>query len=631
MSNKSKYFTRGGQIVFHNLRMLFQINKSVGKMYILSLLVLSIATIYVITPHDVLVNAYYYGYSKVALMLVSIGVSLKPFHVTYDGYTFTENAHTFLSQYQFVNLAMEIKVYAIVSVIASFIVSLVCAYFCVHWLTKKGEEQAGKRFIRGSKLSNSKGVAKIIRRRKMASDIEIDGLPMIKDSETQHILVHGTTGAGKGQLLQKFLDRLRERGDRVILYDKGCSFTQNYFREDKDILLNPFDTRCANWDLWKDAKDEAAFETMAESLIPMAAGESNPFWIEAARTIFSTAAYRMRNDKDRSIKKLLRLLLTADLNELSDYLNGTEAATLVNDKIEKTAISIRSELSTNLKSLRFLREKDGLNLNSFSIRDWISEDKGDQWLIISSNAEQHAAIRPLISLWLSMASVSLLSLTENLDRRIWLIIDELPSLHKLPELASTIAEVRKFGGCFVLGMQSYAQLEKVYGRNGARSIFDLLNTRFFFRSPSSDMARLVSQELGEQEIEDLRENYSYGANRIRDGISIGRQHMTRSIVTAPELMEMPDLKCYLRLPGQYPIVEMNLIFKKRDVIADGFKDMKIINTNPISSDEYQTKESTENTEKSLDDEAPKNPEGIHNNLNRSKTPHVSKDLEIFSG
>ncbi|MDF1931940.1 type IV secretion system DNA-binding domain-containing protein [Legionella pneumophila] len=46
---------------------------------------------------------------------------------------------------------------------------------------------------------------------------------------------------------------------------------------------------------------------------------------------------------------------------------------------------------------------------------------------------------------------------------------------------------------FLLGMQSFSQLTKVYGQSGgAKELFDLLNTRFFFRSPSADMARLVA-------------------------------------------------------------------------------------------------------------------------------------------
>src|SRR3989338_11466550 len=77
----------------------------------------------------------------------------------------------------------------------------------------------------------------------------------------------------------------------------------------------------------------------------------------------------------------------------------------------------------------------------------------------------------------------------------------------------------------------------------------------------------------------MREQYSYGANRIRDGISIGRQRVTQTIVTYSELMDLPDLTCYLRLPASYPIVKLNLAFEKRDDIAPHFIERTIFETN----------------------------------------------------
>ena len=245
---------------------------------------------------------------------------------------------------------------------------------------------------------------------------------------------------------------------------------------------------------------------------------------------------------------------------------------MASDKIEKTAISIRSVITTYLKPLRFLIGIEQSQKPKFSIKDWIctNPDQDDSWLFLSSNAEQHTSIKPLLSMWFSMATITLLSLPENRNRRIWFICDELPSLHKLPQLPESIAEARKYGGCFVLGMQSHAQLEKVYGRNAGREIFDLMNTAFFFRSPSFDIAELISKALGSQEIEDMRENYSYGANTIRDGISIGSQRMINQIVSPAEIMDLEEMRCYVRLAGLYPISLLRLVLNERKRTAPGF-------------------------------------------------------------
>lgn len=568
-NSSAKYFTRGGQIIFHNWRMLLQINAKIVKFYFACLFLLSAACIYLITPKEVLATTFYYLYSRMEVALYQLHIPIKTFVVQYHGHAYFENGISFLSQWEFVGEYKQLYGYMLIGFLIACFLSLLVTIGFMKWLTKQGKEQAASKFIRGVELSDTKKVMKSIIKNNMASDLKIDGFPLIKNTEVQHMLIHGTTGAGKGQTLQKLLDGIRKRGDRVILYDKGCSFTSTYFREGKDILLNPFDQRCANWNLWSEAQTESDFENMAESLIPLQ-NENDPFWINAARTIFASAAFKMKSDPKRSVTKLLKILMTASLTELEAYLSGTQAATLVSEKIEKTATSIRSVISAYLKSMRFLTWLDDSDNSKFSIRDWIQKDNQDQWLFISSNGEQHASLRSLISMWLSQASLSLLSLPENHDRRIWFIVDELPSLHRLPQLPETIAEVRKFGGCFVLGMQSFAQLEKTYGRNSAREIFDLLNTRFFFRNPSSDMAKLVSSELGAQEVEDLREQYSYGADHVRDGISIGRQKTTQSLVTYSEIIALPDMQCFLRLPSNYPIVKLHLKFEKKQSSAPHF-------------------------------------------------------------
>ena len=53
--------------------------------------------------------------------------------------------------------------------------------------------------------------------------------------------------------------------------------------------------------------------------------------------------------------------------------------------------------------------------------------------------------------------------------------DELPALQKVPSLETGLAEARKYGGCFVAGIQNIYQMEKIYGHAGAASMLDLFN------------------------------------------------------------------------------------------------------------------------------------------------------------
>ena len=46
--------------------------------------------------------------------------------------------------------------------------------------------------------------------------------------------------------------------------------------------------------------------------------------------------------------------------------------------------------------------------------------------------------------------------------------------------------------------------------------------------------------------------------------------MVNQIVTASEIMDLDDMKCYLRLPGSYPVTLLDLVLNKRDKIAKDF-------------------------------------------------------------
>ncbi|WP_261658275.1 type IV secretion system DNA-binding domain-containing protein, partial [Erwinia mallotivora] len=70
---------------------------------------------------------------------------------------------------------------------------------------------------------------------------------------------------------------------------------------------------------------------------------------------------------DRSIETSLKPCLSIDLKSLREFLKNTPSANLVEEKIEKTAISIRSVLTNYAKSLRYLQGLDKEGKPEFSI------------------------------------------------------------------------------------------------------------------------------------------------------------------------------------------------------------------------------------------------------------------------
>ena len=64
-------------------------------------------------------------------------------------------------------------------------------------------------------------------------------------------------------------------------------------------------------------------------------------------------------------------------------------------------------ITTYLKSMQSLQGLDKSDKELFSIRDYILNEEKNGWLFISSNGEQHKSLKPLISMWSAMASLTL--------------------------------------------------------------------------------------------------------------------------------------------------------------------------------------------------------------------------------
>ncbi|MEL5558493.1 type IV conjugative transfer system coupling protein TraD [Serratia ureilytica] len=577
MSFNAKDMTQGGQIAFMRLRMFTQIGNLIFYCLFIAFFLVAICTLLWRVSIQNLTNGLIYWWVWMVEGWPSISPSETLYHLDYYGKTLTYTAKQVLLDSYVSYCGQLIWREGIFACIVAAVACVTGFVVTVWILGRQGKQQSEDEITGGRTLTDNPAVvANMLKRDGMASDIIIDGLPLLKNSEVKNFCAMGSVGTGKSRLYRKLMDYARKRGDMVIVYDKSCDFVKDYYDPQHDKILNPQDARCVGWDLWSECLTLPDFENVADILIPMGSNE-DPFWQGSARTIFVEAAYRMRNDEDRSYAKLLNTLLSIDLPRLRAYLEGTPAANLVDGKIEKTAISIRSVLTNYAKALRYMQGVEKLGA-PFTIRDWMRgvKDNGKNgWLFLTSDSASHKALKPLISMWLSIASHSLLSMGENPDRRVWIFADELPTLHKLPDLVSIVPEARKFGGCFVLGFQTYSQLEDIYGVKAAATLFGVLRTRFLFSVPDRVGAEFAAGEVGEKEYRKASEQFSYGADPVRDGVSVGKDLERMQLVSYSDIQTLPDLCCYVTLPGPYPAVRLQMVYKKVRQVAHPYEPRKI--------------------------------------------------------
>lgn len=572
MSFTPKYLTQGGQMTAYRLRMFAQVSNWIFHWMLLLFVAATAGLFWLTTPDDVLRNGFWYWAAMPTHSLLGLSpraagatwdifwhcgegaqlctIKLTPAQLL-DNPWMQEMGRQFMANLRFIATACGIA--------ASLLWCLIAWY-----VGRIGRKESEDEFISGMTLTDKpKEVNRMLKKAGEKSDLQIGGLNMVKNAEVMNFLIHGTIGVGKSTLIRWLLDYIRRRGDRAIVYDSGGTFIETHYDERLDKILNAHDSRCENWVLWREARDVVDYENMTAALMPVE-GDSDPFWVSSSRTIFSDTAMQFASRPDRSIETFLKTCLSIDLKSLREFLKNTPSANLVEEKIEKTAISIRSVLTNYAKSLRYLQGLDKEGKPEFSIREWMTDAQYDSsWLFISTTARHRKAVRPLISMWLSLATLLLQSMGENSDRRVWFVGDEIASLQKIPEFNETLAEARKFGGCFVLGIQNIPQLVHIYGREMAKAIFDLLNTRAYGRSPSAEVAKMVEEELGHQRRREAREQNSYGLDQIRDGISISKDKVNEPIVDYDQIMKMPNLRFYVRLPGEYPVVKLSLKYRKQ--------------------------------------------------------------------
>ena len=84
------------------------------------------------------------------------------------------------------------------------------------------------------------------------------------------------------------------------------------------------------------------------------------------------------------------------------------------------------------------------------------------------------------------------------------------------------------------------------------------------------MAKISALDLGEQEIDISKENYSYGAHAMRDGVSLGHQTVTRPVVSTAEIQTLDDLQCWVRLLGCNLITRLDLVYDKMPQLCHPF-------------------------------------------------------------
>ncbi|MCP3731284.1 type IV secretion system DNA-binding domain-containing protein [Sphingomonas sp. MG17] len=433
------------------------------------------------------------------------------------------------------------------------------------YFTRMGRGLGSNQFLRGARFGSARQVRRALWRYARGS-FAIGGVAVPESFEPEHILICGAPGTGKTNIIVKMLAGIRENRRRAIVYDTAGTFVEKFYRPGIDVMLNPLDLRSDRWIPWVDVPHEYQYDQIAESTIPDKLGD--PFWAKSARGTLVAVLRKLARQERTLVSVLLDTLVRSKLKDLASFAQGTEAAAFISLEGERTSAGIQAELASVMRSFSYLDDTE----DGFSIRDWVANEKDDSWLFVTVKADQLPSLRPLITVWLDIAISAIMSLSADRNRRLYCVIDELPSLQKLPSLSDFLARARKYGGCGILGFQSYPQLEATYGIQDAAAITGYCSTWVALRANDTPTAKHVSENLGQVEQIEANEGMSYGVNDMRDGVNLSRMQVTRPLVLHTEVTNLPNLTGYLRFGRNLPVVRFQDVYHAMPSIAAAFEE-----------------------------------------------------------
>lgn len=611
MSRKGNFLSivRGGQITIHYVRMA----KQVLKAYLITtliLLALVFSAIFVYQTDykkrgyafDYFVSYNFILYTKKSYEIpVNVGNEYKGIEMR------NIVANSFMRKNYY-----EIKSTFNKAALYSLSVFFFSGLFVFFYIRRRGINQMEKELIRGNKIVDSKELGLLINKYiKISKDkfeqyglIKLCGVKIPNTFEVTNVLVAGDQGVKKSQVLIENLKVFRSSGKKAIIYDPSGDMIRAFYREDKDYILNPLDERGCGWNIWNECKREYQLHSIANSFIADDGnGKRTDFFVMAARIVFISLVKKSSNleDLDILVKKLT-------IDDLAIFLRGTDAGVIIDTHGAKAAHSVRAVLLSNINSI-FYTDKSKRDL--FCITDWVKEDDEDSFLFISCPPNQLRMLKPLISVWIDIGLMAILSMEPSRSRRIGTFIDEFASLNKIDSLADFLAQARKYGNISFLGFQNISQLIERYGQSGAKEITGLCGNWLVFRTNEFDNAKWISDNLYTEDVVEKNENTSFGSNSIRDGVSINENRHVRNLVTPTEIQSLQDGFAYLRVGRGFPIAKVEQIYQDIDHIAIGFIENEtdlIFNNDPIlqeqENDEIEYSENGNNGKKKKEDKNP---------------------------
>lgn len=377
------------------------------------------------------------------------------------------------------------------------------------------------------------------------------------------VAIIGDSGVGKSQAIMKVIKQFLDRDEKALIYDRTGDLTEAFYREGRDIILNPFDSRMPYWSIFNELETEYDPERLARSFCPSSPeGKKNSntkYWEDTPMQVLADLLRKLAQKGECSHSKLLELLLPTNLELLNELLEGCQSQSAISPENEKVALSVLSTLSSKLGALAYIEAEERAG---FSLRKWASDPTDDRRVFLTINKNQQEISNSIITFWADTILAEVLSLKkENRVNPSWYIFDEFQSLERMQSITDALNEIRKMNGRVLLSVTSLPILKSIYGEEGTSAILSTCGVKMIFQNGDPKSAVYLSDLLSK------REFYSGRVQMREKGQSdVGDNKEESALFSSSEIQNLGDLKLIIKQSG-LPLVSTKINYQDYPSIA----------------------------------------------------------------
>ena len=512
------------------------------------------------------------------------------------------------------------------------------------------------------------------------------------DRETPHYTYLGSTGSGKsvtavipmcsfiataknkrsvfitdpkGEIFNKTSKMFKDNGYNVLTLDFRHPEKSNHFNilepiikeyemyikyEKKSIISKKDKVKYNNLAMTSLAETNRLITSLATMIMQEKVQQKDPFWNNSARNLlegligFFLEEYKNGNIKRNqitmtSIRKFQNSSMQEkNFNKFKIYIEKKEYG----NKSKDSLTSILSTSENTYKSITAVfAEKMALfddinvaNVTSDSDFDFdlLGREATALFIIVPDEDKVYFTLVTIIVglLYKELVKLANLQDSKKIPVQIDWILDEFANCPPLADIEAVVSVARSRGMRFHFFIQSFSQLDNVYGKEVAQIILDNCGL-VYLKTNTQDTAEAISKRLGKKTIESNSISQSmslmnYNGNKSTSLIS-------RDLLTADEVKQLHYKTIIFPIIG-YPIFRNTVMYNKFSCYEKGEIERRVNSLKQLDNTYFTVEQINFDYETDLDFfENPKENQNFYKNSNESKkeifNPIIEKLNEVF--